>query len=162
MPTRRHELAMDAPAAGVEGFDRISRTASAALRRTLGRGFDSGPLPARFFPPPHYFHNPLHPPTKLLPNARILPQLQKGKRKTTPRDSLTLEAYVATTLPSRDVGGIISFTTSRLLSQNHLPSRFAFKSIPTHAKCVSRVVVDRRLGRSCSLLPRLCGRGVFG
>jgi len=36
MPTRRHELAMDAPA----GFDKISRTASAALRRILGRGFD--------------------------------------------------------------------------------------------------------------------------
>jgi len=37
MPTRRHELAMDACNGG-GGFDKISRTASAALRRTLGRG----------------------------------------------------------------------------------------------------------------------------
>ena len=50
------------------------------------------PLPARFFPPPHYFHNPLHPPTKLLPDARILLQLQEVIKKTRPT-ALAKPAY---------------------------------------------------------------------
>jgi len=103
-------------------------------------------LPQSFAPLPNFFLT-----LESLPNCR------KGEGRLD-EGLLTLEACVATTLPSRDVEGIVNSTTSRLsCSRKTNYPQVSPLNRSRHTRngttdYVSRAVVGRRLGRSCSSL----------